>query len=411
MTTSFPKDKIRVVLGENVHPHGAELLREEGYSVELVPHALEGDELARVLGDAHLVGIRSKTKITGTDLAVAKRLLAVGCFCIGTNQVDHAEACGLGIPVFNAPFGNTRSVAELTIAEVVALSRRLGDRSAQLHDGKWNKSAKGAHEVRGRTLGIVGYGHIGTQVSLLGEAMGMRVLFFDTTAKLPLGNARKCGSLAELLGAADFVTLHVPEDETTRGMIGADELSAMREGACLLNNARGSIVDLEALAASLRGGRLGGAAVDVFPVEPATNQAEFDSALRGLPNVIMTPHIGGSTAEAQEAIAVDSATKLIRFVNNGSTGGAVNVPEVELPEQPGDGVRPHRILHFHRNVPGVLRQAHTLIADLGANVSGQYLRTNERIGYMVVDVASADGEALLAGLRAIPETVRVRVLW
>jgi len=411
MTTSFPKHKIRVVLLEGVHDRGAELLRAEGFDVEALPRSLAHDDLLEAARDAHLLGIRSKTKVTAEVLGGARRLLAVGCFCIGTNQVALGEACGRGIPVFNSPFGNTRSVAELTIGEVVALHRRLGDRSAALHAGRWAKSSAGSHEIRGRTLGIVGYGHIGTQVSVLAEALGMRVVFFDIVPKLALGNARRCDSLDELLSKGDVVTLHVPADETTHGMMNAERLAKMRPGAMLINNARGSVVDVEALAAALRDGRLGGAALDVFPSEPSAPEADFDSPILGAPNVILTPHIGGSTAEAQENIAADTAGKLIRFVNNGSTTGAVNVPEVELPGQPGDGARPHRILHFHRNVPGVLSKVHALVAGLGANIRGEYLRTNERVGYMVFEVDPTDGEAIADGLHGIDETIRVRVLW
>ena len=411
MTTSFPKHRIRVVLLEGVHERGAGLLRGEGFDVEALPGSLAPADLLDAARDAHLLGIRSKTQITEEVLGEASRLLAVGCFCIGTNQVALGEACERGIPVFNSPFGNTRSVAELTIAEVIALHRRLGDRSSSLHAGRWVKSASGSHEVRGRTLGIVGYGHIGTQVSVLGEALGMRVVFFDTAPKLALGNARRCESLDELLAESDVVTLHVPADESTRGMMNGARIGRMRPGSMLINNARGSVVDVEALAGALRDDPLGGAALDVFPAEPSAPEADFDSPLLGLPNVILTPHIGGSTAEAQENIAVDVAGKLLRFVNNGSTTGAVNVPEVELPGQPGDGDRPHRILHFHRNVPGVLSKVHSLVAGLGANVRGEYLRTNERVGYMVFEVDPTDGEAIADGLRDIDETIRVRVLW
>lgn len=412
--TSFPKDKIRAVLLEGVHPRGAAMLEAEGFRVEAHKKALSGAELRRVIADAHLVGIRSKTQIGAEDLAAAPRLLAVGCFCIGTNQVDLRAACASGVPVFNSPFSNTRSVAELTIAEVVALHRRLTDKSRQVHEGVWDKSSAGAHEIRGRTLGIVGYGHIGSQVSVLAEAMGMRILYRDIVPKLPLGNARAVKSLAELLEQSDVVTLHVPATRATERMIGKAELARMKPGAHLINNARGSVVDLEALAAAIRSGAIGGAALDVFPEEPEGNGERFASPVLGLPNVILTPHVGGSTEEAQESIAEDVCTKFLRFVNIGATGGAVNVPQVEPGEQSPEGSgerRRHRILHFHRNVPGVLSKMHGLIAQKGANVAAEHLQTNAEVGYVVLDVDPSDGEAISDGLRAIPETIRVRLLW
>lgn len=416
MTTSFPKSKIKVVLLEGIHPAGVARLRAEGFQVEAHAEAMNEAALMDAVRDAHVLGIRSKTEVTAPALEQASRLLAIGCFCIGTNQVSLRDAARRGVPVFNSPFSNTRSVAELTIAEIVALHRRLGEKSAQMHAGVWEKSAAGAHEVRGRTLGIVGYGHIGTQVSVLAEAMGMRVVYYDIVPKMPMGNARAAKSLAELLEQSDVVTLHVPATEATRRMIGAPQLGKMKRGAFLINNARGSVVDVDALAQAIRDGHVGGAAVDVFPEEPQGKTKEFASPLRGLSNVILTPHIGGSTAEAQEAIAEDVAGKLLKFINVGSTTGAVNVPEVDLPEQPAGepgapGERPHRILHFHRNVPGVLSNMHAAIADLGANISAEYLRTNEDVGYVVLDVDPVDGEKVMDRLRGIPETIRVRMLW
>ncbi len=413
--TSFPKNKIRLVLLEGVHEDGRAMLEGEGFDVDARPGALEGEALTKAASDAHVLGVRSKTQLTQEIIDSAGRLLAIGCFCAGTNQVDLARASRLGIPVFNAPFSNTRSVAEMTISEVIALHRRMFDRSAQMHAGQWDKSASGSHEVRGRTLGIVGYGHIGSQVSVLAEAMGMRVLYYDVDTKLPLGNARAAGSLEELLRESDAVTLHVPATGTTSGMIGAARLALMKPGAILINNARGSVVDNDALSAALRDGRLGGAALDVFPVEPASRGEVFQSVLRGAPNVILTPHVGGSTLEAQASIATEVAGKLARFINDGSTIGAVNVPQVDLPDQGvrgGDaGARPHRILHFHRNVPGVLSRMHEVIASCGANISGEYLRTDGELGYVVLDVDPTDGEALAKGLRDVPETIRTRVLW
>jgi len=411
--TSFPKDKIEIVLFESIHPDGVAELESTGYTVRTHKGALEGDALLEEIRRAHIVGIRSKTTLTGEVLERCERLLAIGCFCAGTNQVDLETAASAGIPVFNSPFSNTRSVAELTIAEIVCLHRRLTERSAAAHQGQWDKSASGSHEVRGKTLGIVGYGHIGSQVSVLAESMGMRVIYFDIASKLPLGNARQVGSMSELLAQSDVVTLHVPETGTTRGLIGRDELGRMRPGSYLINNARGTVVDLDALADAIRSGHLAGAALDVFPEEPARTGDPFVSPMQGLSNVILTPHIGGSTVEAQQAISLDVAHKLARFVDTGSTVGSVNAPEVDLPEQPTPegGQRPHRILNFHRNVPGVLGQIHKAAAELRVNISGQYLRTREQVGYIVIDVDPSDGEEFVARINAIPETIRTRVLW
>lgn len=412
--TSFPRDRMRIVLVEGVHEHARDIFEREGFRVEMLKHAPGPDELRTLLESAHVLGIRSKTQVEAPHVAAASRLLAVGCFCIGTNQVALDAAGERGIPVFNAPFSNTRSVAELTIAEIVALHRRLFARSSALHAGRWDKSASGSHEVRGRVLGIVGYGHIGSQVSVLGEAMGMRVVYFDIEPKLALGNAQRLGSLAELVATADVVTLHVPATPKTKNLIGREKLEAMKPGSFLINNARGSVVDVPALAEAVRCGHLGGAAIDVFPHEPASKDECFTSELCGLENVILTPHIGGSTAEAQANIAEDVVAKLVRFINHGSTTGAVNVPRVELPEQPGDereARRPHRILHFHRNEPGVLSKLHTLIAELGVNITGEYLQTNAHLGYVVLDVSPTDADELLARIRAMPETIRTRVLW
>ncbi len=415
MKTSFPKDRIKIVLVENIHPAGVAMLREEGYQVETLAGAPDQARLLKLASDAHLLGIRSKTDLTAEVLDASKRLLGVGCFCIGTNQVDLGRACELGIPVFNSPFSNTRSVAELTLAEVIALSRRVVPQTINMHKGVWDKSAAGAHEVRGRTLGLVGYGHIGSQVSVLAEALGMRVLFFDIVPKLALGNARQVKDLATLLKESDFVSLHVPATEQTRHLLGASQLKRMKPGSFVINNARGSVVDVSALAEAIRSGHLGGAALDVFPHEPASRDEAFESELKGLDNVILTPHVGGSTEEAQAAIAEDVASKFIKFVNVGTTTGAVNVPEVELPEQESsrdaDRPRRHRILHFHRNVPGVLSKLHGVVARLGANIWAEYLRTNEQVGYVVLDVDPLEGTALLDELKAMPETIRVRALY
>ncbi len=415
--TSFPKNQIRVVLVEGVHKRGHDLFAGEGFSVTALKHAPGADELATLAADAHILGIRSKTSVTREILEQAPRLLAVGCYCIGTNQVDLDAAALSGIPVFNAPFNNTRSVAELTIAEIIALHRHLFDRSSALHRGVWEKSAAGAHEVRGRTLGIVGYGHIGSQVSVLAEALGMRVVYYDTESKLPLGNARPLGSLDELLSIADVVTLHVPATPSTKNLIDRARLKLVKPGSYIINNARGSVVEIGALAEALRSGHLAGAALDVFPFEPASREERFESELQGLGNVILSPHIGGSTIEAQAGIAEEVSTKMIRFINVGSTNGAVNVPRVDLPEQLREGAsgpespRSHRILHFHRNEPGVLRTLHTVIAELGINITGEYLQTDARIGYVVLDVAPSDRQELTRRIREMPETIRTRVLW
>lgn len=414
MPTSFPKDRIHVVLLEGVHAAGSALFAAERFRVESHEKALEGAALRKAVADAHVLGIRSKTMLTAEVLGAAPRLLAAGAFCIGVNQIDLAGARQRGVAVFNSPFSNTRSVAELTIAEVIALHRRMTEQTLRMHKGEWDKSAAGAHEVRGRTLGIVGYGHIGSQVSVMAEALGMRVLFFDVVSKLALGNARACRSLDELLKASDVVTLHVPATRQTERLIGRAQLRTMRVGSFLINNARGSVVDVGALATAIREGHLAGAALDVFPDEPAGKGERFKSELCGLANVILTPHVGGSTEEAQAAIAEDVATKLIRFVNNGSTTGSVNLPEVDLPaqrEDGGDSRRVHRFLHLHRNVPGVLSKVHALISGLGVNIAAEYLQTRGDVGYVVIEVDPQHGKAMLEGLRAMAETIKVRVLW
>lgn len=412
----FPKERVEVALLESIHPRAVELCEAEGFKVRTLKGAPGEQELNELLGTAHVLGIRSKTELSQAHLQHAGRLLAVGCFCIGTNQVATEAACDGGIPVFNSPFSNTRSVAELTIAETISLVRGIFAKSQCMHRGVWDKSAAGAHEVRGRTLGIIGYGHIGSQVSVMAEAMGMKVVFFDIISKLAMGNARRMSSLGALLEVSDVVTLHVPATAATKNMIGAKEIAKMKPGAMLINNARGSVVDLTALAAGLAKKRLGGAALDVFPVEPSAAGEKFQSDLCGLDNVILTPHIGGSTEEAQEAIAEDVCMKLIKFVNNGSTTGAVNVPQVELPGQGGEAEGPatsrrHRVLHFHRNRPGVMKKINSVAADLGANISAQYLQTNDKVGYVVLDVDPTDGQRLTEGLKKVEETIRLRMLW
>lgn len=414
MTTALPTPDARTtdavgaaLLLERVSDVADPILDEAGIEVRREASGLAGAALRDALAGVGLLGIRSKSVVDAAVLDAADDLAAIGCFCIGTNQVDLDRARMLGIPVFNSPFCNTRSVAELTIAEIVALHRRLVEKSMLLHAGRWDKSAVGAHEVRGRVLGIVGYGHIGAQVSILAEAIGMRVIYHDVVPKLPLGNAEAVPTLEELLGRADVVTLHVPENESTRGLIGAEALARMKPGAFLINNARGTVVDLDAAADALRAGRLGGIAADVFPAEPATSDAGFACALAGLPNAILTPHVGGSTEEAQESIARDVASKLVRFAATGTTVAAVNVPEVELPRTRA-GRR--RILHFHRNVPGVLSHLHRAVADLGLNIDAEYLQSTHDVSYVILDVDPAEPRALLDRLRIVPETIRVRLL-
>ncbi len=407
---SVPKNKIRIVLLESIHDSAAKLFTANGYgNVERIAGSLDARELAWLLADAHVVGIRSRTRLSAEVIAAAPKLFCIGCFCIGTNQVDLQAAKLAGVPVFNAPYSNTRSVAELALGEIIMLLRRIPEKSALAHRGEWRKSEAGAHELRGKALGIVGYGHIGSQLSVLAEAMGMRVLYYDIVDKLALGNARPTASLAELLGVADAVSLHVPATAETRGMIGGGELAAMRPGACLVNAARGEVVDVEALAEALRRGHLGGAAIDVFPKEPAGGGESFESPLRGLPNVILTPHVGGATEEAQERIGGEVADKLLRYSDSGATTGAVNFVEVALPVQ-RDATR---FLHIHRNVPGVLSRINEVFSRKALNISGQYLRTDGEIGYVVSDVDGRleAGIGIRRALSAIPGTLRVRFLY
>jgi D-3-phosphoglycerate dehydrogenase len=405
--TSFPKSEIKILLLENIHPVAIEALRAEGFQVETAKAALSEAELAQRVRDVHVLGIRSKTRVTPGVLDEARRLLAVGAFCIGTNQVELRHANHHGVPVFNAPFSNTRSVAELIIAEIVMLSRHLGDRVREVHDGRWRKVAVGSREVRGKTLGIVGYGHIGSQVGVLAEGFGMRVVFHDILAKLPMGNNRALPRLADVLEASDFVTLHVPETPQTRNMIGPEELARMKQGACLLNASRGTVVAIDALAEALRRGHLGGAAVDVYPEEPESNSDGFVSPLRGLPNVILTPHIGGSTEEAQEAIGREVSAALTKYVNTGATTSAVNFPHMELPLEPGA----HRILNVHRNVPGVLRDINRIVSDHNANIRAQVLSTDPDIGYLLMDLDQDVSQDVKRGIAALPTSIKTRILF
>jgi len=405
--TSFPKDRIKILLLENIHPSAHELFRGEGFHIETLPGSLATEELASRIEDVHVLGIRSKTLVTDAVLARARRLLAVGCFCIGTNQVELAAANRHGIPVFNAPFSNTRSVAEMIMAEIVMLSRRLGDRVREMHAGQWRKVATDSYEIRGKTLGIVGYGHIGRQVGVIAEGLGMRVLFFDVAAKLPMGNNQSKKTLDELLLASDFVTLHVPETPQTRRMIGAAEMARMRSGSYLLNASRGTVVDIPALAEALKTGHLAGAAIDVFPEEPKSNSDGFATPLRGLGNVLMTPHIGGSTAEAQEAIGREVGAALIKFVNAGVTTGAVNFPHIDTALTSGK----HRILNVHKNVPGVLRDINRLVSDMGANIAAQILATDPDIGYLVMDLDQDVSRDVKKALAALETSIKTRILY
>ena len=406
--TSLDKSKIKFLLLEGIHPSAIELLRAQGYSqIETVPKALQGEELKAKIADVHFIGIRSQTQLTADIFANAPKLVAVGCFCIGTNQVDLNAARERGVAVFNAPYSNTRSVAELVLAEAILLLRGVPEKSALAHRGGWLKSAANAFEIRGKTLGIVGYGSIGTQLSVLAEALGMQVAFYDVVSKLPLGNARQVAKLHDLLAQSDIVTLHVPELPSTQWMIGPAELAAMKPGGILINASRGTVVDIDALTEALKSKKLLGAALDVFPVEPGSNKDEFVSPLRGLDNVILTPHIGGSTMEAQANIGVEVAEKLVKYSDNGTSTSSVNFPEVALPTHAGK----HRLLHVHRNVPGVLSAINQVFSDNKINIAGQFLQTNEAIGYVVIDIDAASSDLALEKLAHVPGTLRTRVLF
>ncbi|MGB5065238.1 MAG: phosphoglycerate dehydrogenase [Candidatus Competibacter sp.] len=409
--TSLDKSKIKILLLEGIHSSAVEAFQADGYSnIEFHPKALPEPQLLKSIGDAYFVGIRSATELTAGVIERAPRLIGVGCFCIGTNQVDLGATQERGIPVFNAPFSNTRSVAELVLAEIVFLMRGIPQRSAMAHRGGWVKTATGSHEVRGKCLGIVGYGHIGIQVGLLAEALGMRVVFYDIETKLALGNAQALPSLGTLLETADLVTLHVPETPQTFRMIGTEQLARMKPGACLINAARGTVVDIDALVAALESKHLAGAAVDVFPLEPKANDEEFVSPLRRFDNVLLTPHVGGSTEEAQQNIGLEVASKLIKYSNNGSTLSSVNFPEVSLPEHPGK----HRLLHIHHNQPGVLSRINAIFSEQRINIAGQYLQTNARIGYVVIDLDSherAETLHLKKRLEEVDGTIRSRILY
>jgi D-3-phosphoglycerate dehydrogenase / 2-oxoglutarate reductase len=409
--TSLDKKKIKILLLEGIHASAVEAFRADGYTgIEYHEKSLAEPQLLKSLADTYFLGIRSATQLTAELLKRAPRLTGVGCFCIGTNQVDLETAQLRGVPVFNAPFSNTRSVAELVLAETILLLRGIPQRNAMAHRGGWVKTATGSHEARGKTLGIVGYGHIGTQVGVLAESLGMRVAYYDIETKLALGNARPMPSLEALLEISDVVTLHVPETEQTHCMISAAQLARMKKGARLINAARGTVVDIEALAQALKSEHLAGAALDVFPAEPKTAKDEFVSPLRGLDNVLLTPHVGGSTEEAQQNIGVEVAEKLIRYSNNGSTLTAVNFPEVSLPEHPGK----NRLLHIHRNQPGVLSEINSVFSQQKINIAGQYLQTDAKIGYVVIDIETKETREtslLKRKLDKVNGTIRTRLLY
>jgi D-3-phosphoglycerate dehydrogenase len=404
---SYPKSRIKVLLLENVHPVALRAFEEQGFNVEFVKGALDEDELCERIKDVSIIGIRSKTNITKRVLENANRLMAIGAFCIGTNQIDLEAAAERGIAVFNAPYSNTRSVVELAIGEMIVLIRNIVTKSNQMHAGVWDKSANGSFEVRGKKLGMVGYGSIGTQLSVVAEALGMEVYFYDGIEKLSLGNARKVNTLEELLSISDVISMHVDGRKENTNLIGKREFDLMKDGVIFMNLSRGHVVDIEALAEAVKSGKVAGASVDVFPKEPKTNDEVFESALRGLPNVILTPHIGGSTEEAQENIGYFVPSKLLEFMNNGSSYGSVNFPEVQLPKLKDS----HRLLHIHANVPGVLAKLNNIFAKNNINITGQYLKTNEKIGYVIVDIAKNYTEEFIQELKEVEGTIRFRMLY
>jgi D-3-phosphoglycerate dehydrogenase len=405
---SLDKDKIRFLLLEGVHQNALDVLHTAGYSnIEYLKTALDEDVLIEKIKDAHFVGIRSRTQITARVLDAAEKLTAIGCFCIGTNQVDLDSAMERGIPVFNAPYSNTRSVAELVLGQLILLLRGIPEKNALVHRGGWSKSAEGSFEARGKTLGLVGYGSIGSQLSVLAESLGMRVIYFDTITKLPLGNARQVASMEELLSLSDVVSLHVPEIPSTKNMMRAEQFAQMKKGAIFINAARGTCVDIDDLAAAIESNHLGGAAIDVFPKEPKANDEEFMSPLRKYDNVILTPHIGGSTLEAQANIGLEVAEKFVRYSDTGATTTAVNFPEVSIPQQEGT----HRLLHIHKNIPGVLSAINKMFAENNINISAQSLMTKGDIGYLMMDVDDDDSTLALEKLQGIDGTLRVRVLY
>jgi D-3-phosphoglycerate dehydrogenase len=408
LKTSYPKDKIKVLFLENISEAAVQYFKIQGYTdVRKVTGALSEEELIKVIKDVHILGIRSKTFISKKVLDSAKKLQAIGCFCIGTNQVDLKACKQKGIAVFNAPYSNTRSVAELVIGSSIMLIRKIIDKNAAAHKGIWNKDAKGSFELRGKTLGLIGYGNIGTQTSIMAEAMGMKVKFYDIETKLPLGNAHAVKSIKELVSTSDIISLHVPETASTKNLISKDVLKQFKQGSILINYARGEVVDLDALASALKSKHLSGAAIDVYPWEPEKNGDPFETPLQGLSNVLLTPHIGGSTEEAQENIGEDVSIKLYQYLERGVSNGSLSIPTISLP--PVDGA--HRILHIHNNVPGVLSAINTVMSKNKINIVGQYLKTNEEIGYVVLDVDSKLSKTALSLLKEVKETIRVRLLY
>ena len=409
--TSLEKSKIKILLLEGIHPSAVEKFKQDGYdNIETHAKSLTGGALTEAAADAYFIGIRSATHLTQEFFDAAPRLTGVGCYCIGTNQVDLVAAEERGIPVFNAPFSNTRSVAELVLAEIIMLMRGIPERNAAAHRGGWLKTATGSHEVRGKTLGIVGYGHIGTQIGVLAESLGLQVVFYDIETRLALGNSKPLPTLDELLEASDVVTLHVPETPSTHNMIGAEQLARMKKGARLINASRGTVVDIDALSEALKSKHLAGAAIDVFPKEPKSTTAEFTSPLRGMENVLLTPHVGGSTMEAQENIGIEVALKLIKYSNNGSTLGAVNFPEVSLPEHPGK----HRVLHIHHNRPGVLSAINGIFSAERINIAAEYLQTDAKVGYVVIDIEGDEPDEtaeIRRKLEQVDGTIRTRILY
>ena len=405
---SLDKSKIKFVLFEGVHQNALDVLHAAGYTnIDYYKKALDGESLIEAIKDAHFIGLRSRTHLTKEVLEKAPKLVAIGCFCIGTNQVDLAAAKQRGIPVFNAPFSNTRSVAELVLGEIILLMRQVAKANMEVHRGVWNKSASGANEVRNKKLGIIGYGHIGSQLSVIAESLGMNVYFYDIENKLPLGNAQLVASLEELLSSCDVISLHVTENDSTKNLMNKERIGQLKEGAVLINAARGTVVDIDALAARLADGSLRGAAIDVFPEEPASINDPFESPLRQFDNVILTPHIGGSTAEAQANIGTEVANKFVKYSDNGSTLSAVNFPEVSLPVH----TKAKRLLHIHENRPGILNKINQVFVDLNVNIASQFLQTDPKIGYVVIDVELDDAHAALEQLKAIDGTIKARVLY
>ncbi|SEQ28222.1 D-3-phosphoglycerate dehydrogenase [Amphritea atlantica] len=406
--TSLEKSKIKILLLEGVHQSALDTLNAHGYTnIEYLTGSLPEDELLERVKDVHFIGIRSRTQLTEEVFEAAEKLVAVGCFCIGTNQVDLRAATMRGVAVFNAPYSNTRSVAELVIAEAILLLRGVAEKNAKAHRGEWQKSAKSSYEIRGKKLGIVGYGSIGSQLSVIAESLGMHVFFYDIVTKLPLGNATQLGSLKELLNTCDIVTLHVPETASTKDMMGAAQFAEMKQDSIFINAARGTVVVIDDLCKALAEKRLLGAAIDVFPVEPRSNDDEFISPLREFDNVILTPHVGGSTLEAQENIGYEVSEKLIKYSDNGSSISSVNFPEVALPEHPDV----HRLLHVHENIPGVMSSINSIFSENNINIAGQYLQTNEKVGYVVIDVNADTSEVALEKLKQIKGTIRCRRLF